>query len=85
MDEGDMLETFLTQTGFIQMDYEIRCELFEQQIESELTIMCEILGKWSTEHNLLFPEKQTLIKGMIEWCTNITASISKEEDNDENN
>ena len=47
--------------------------------------MCEILGKWSTEHNLLFPEKQTLIKGMIEWCTNITGSISKEEDNDENN
>ena len=44
--------------------------------------MCEILSKWSAEHNIYFPEKQILIKGMIEWCTNITSSISKDGDNE---
>ena len=82
LDEGDMLESFLTEIQFKQMDYEIRCELFEQEIESELTIMCEILSKWSAEHNIYFPEKQILIKGMIQWCTNITSSISKDGENE---
>lgn len=41
--------------------------------------MCEILKKWTSEYNLYFKEKQTLIKGMLEWCANITDSISKEE------
>lgn len=30
VDEGDMLEAFLSETEFKHMDYEIRCELFEQ-------------------------------------------------------
>lgn len=40
VDEGDMLESFLSETEYQHMDYEKRCEVFEEQIQAELTVMC---------------------------------------------
>lgn len=77
-----MLEAFLSEAELKQMDYELRCELFEQELQSELTVMCEILKKWSAEYNLFFQEKKLLIKGMIEWCAQITDSIKNQEVNE---
>lgn len=45
--------------------------------------MCEILNKWTAEYNIYFAQKQLLIKGMIEWCANVTSSISKDQDDSE--
>jgi hypothetical protein len=52
--------------------------LFEVEIEGDLRIMCEILNEWKVEYNLYFAEKQVLIKGMSEWCVQITEEIKKQ-------
>jgi hypothetical protein len=43
--------------------------------------MCDILNKWTKEFNLYFSEKHILIRGMIEWCSSITSSISSDDQN----
>ena len=62
------------------LNYEIRCDLCSSHIESKLLNLYDILEEWRVDLNLHFPEKDILIKGMIEWCSHITEEISADLD-----
>ena len=58
------------------MNYELRCNLFITEVEPKLVSLYEILETWRVELNLHFLEKDTLIRGMIQWCSQVTEEIN---------